>query len=176
MGPHGEDDEYYDDPANRMREGAHTPPTPATPSIANTPRDQTGFSAVDNTGRDTPRTPLSQDEHGIPSPPAGDDDGTVLGDRSYVHDGPSERMAISSPPPRSGLTTGAERPHTSRTTESPPPRTGQSMDWMREIDELITPGRERLGTVSTRQGTGWASRAGLDDLGDLSGESLMLSQ
>ena len=55
-----------------LREGAETPPTPATPSVVATPRNQPD-ALNDNEGRQTPPTPCSAGQVQTPPPEGGTD-------------------------------------------------------------------------------------------------------
>jgi len=148
----GDEDDYYDRAAKNVRLEAQTPPSPRTPSVAETPRNHVG--AFNDAGEPrTPRTPVE-----VATPPS--EDGSPA--PTHLSFFPHERVRMDSvhldgtdiqtfaSPPRTGLTTG-------------------TMGWTAEVDALITPARTRTGT---RAGTGWASHARYDvtsELGDVSG-------
>lgn len=153
----GDEDDYYERAAENIREAAQTPPSPRTPSEAETPRSQPAFFDASGPPH-TPRTPDDQSQ--VATPPS--DDGSPPRHLSIDERAPMGSIiqfagAQTTSPPRTGLTTG-------------------TMGWTAEVDALITPAGTRTGT---RAGTGWASQASYDDmseLGDVTGQSRVPSE
>ena len=147
----GDDDDEYENAAGNDREAAQTPPSPRTPSEAETPRSQPDLFDAEGP-QHTPRTP--DDRSQVATPPLSADSSPPM--HPHKDDRPrvgsinlcAKDQATSSPP-RTGLTTG-------------------TMGWTAQVDALITPAGTRAGT---RAGTGWASQASYDvsELGEMTG-------